>query len=213
MLKTVLRSNLVPLSSPVLGPSAAEGSVRPKCFLIPLIFSLRALQWYRCSTVGMFSVRYSGKITLYHCRFCQYGWIGMRVIGIANGKMRKIHGLAGLLIYICSTPFAYGEHKAGFALHCQLSHWIFPCTFALSPSSWLVYTRASTLSLWAWMICILLFHLEYILESGGQKSPFQYLSTFPLVWNWALLWFLLAAITDQQMETKFLWQEKQQDGF
>ena len=61
VVKTVLCNRLVPLCSPVPGLSMAEGAVRPMCFWVPLIFGLHALQRYRCSMVGMFLVRCSGK--------------------------------------------------------------------------------------------------------------------------------------------------------
>lgn len=117
-----------------------------------MLCSGTAALWRACFLWGT-----QEKVTLYHCSLCQYGWIGICIIGTANHKMRKIQGFTGLPIQICSTPFAYDEHKADFSLHCQLSHWIFPYSFPFSPLSWLVFTRASTLSRWTWMMRILLF--------------------------------------------------------
>lgn len=160
----------------------AEGSVRPICFLIPLMFGVHALQWYRCSMVGMFSLRCPGKGYPLSLQSLSVG-LGqrMRLIGIANCKTRKIQGFAGLLIYICSTPFAYDEHKAGFSLHCQLSHWIFPYPFPLSPSSWLVFTRPSTGPLSLDDMDSPFFTCNIYWKVEAKNPSFSIFSAFPLI--------------------------------
>lgn len=168
--------------SPLLACAGAEhdsGGCWTRVLWVSLIFGLHALQWCRCSVVSVFSVRYLGKCSFAFLQFLLV-WLDRRMHNMGCQLQKEKYTVSLAWWFKCAAHYLRMMNTKVVSPYITGCHIGFFLT--LFPFSWLVFTRASTLALWAWMTWILLFPPGICTAKWRPKnSPFSVFSAFLLI--------------------------------